>query len=299
MQYTKNPTDIPDQLAKLKLRGLEVEDEQVALRQLAVVSYFRLANYWNTFEVNSTTHEFVPGTTLQKVVSLYSFDRDLRGIVFSAIQDVEIALRTQIIHHFSMSHGSFWFMDETLFAHQDIFQKCLSNLRTEVHRSREKFIQEYFDNYDSPSMPPVWKTLEVASFGTLSNLYCNIKDVLCKKAVAASFGLPQYKYLESWMRCLTVLRNYCAHHARLWNRRFPWKPLLPSKLPSCWIDVKGILPIKLYVQLSALLYLGQGLTPQAEVKRKLLNLLEKQPDAYLKAMGFPTSWRDQELWKFI
>jgi hypothetical protein len=36
---------------------------------------------------------------------------------------------------------------------------------------------EHFKKYDSPSMPPVWKTLEVASFGTLSKLFCNMMDV--------------------------------------------------------------------------------------------------------------------------
>ena len=55
-----------------------------------------------------------------------------------------------------------------------------------------------------------------------------MKDVEVKKQVAKSVGLPQYTYLESWMRSLTVLRNCCAHHARAWNRRYPAMPQLPN-----------------------------------------------------------------------
>jgi hypothetical protein len=43
MRYTKQPIDIPAQLAILKQRGLVVSDETLAKQQLASISYFRLA----------------------------------------------------------------------------------------------------------------------------------------------------------------------------------------------------------------------------------------------------------------
>ena len=91
----------------------------------------------------------------------------------------------------------------------------------------------------------------------LSKLYCNFSDVDVKKAVAHSFGLPQYLYLETWTKCIAVLRNLCAHHDRIWNKRFPWKPQLPKRLPLAWIDTRSLRPIKLYAQLCCLAYLEQ------------------------------------------
>ena len=221
MRYNKQPTDITTQLAILKQRGLIVSDEDTALKQLASISYFRLASYWKIFETDETTHQFASGIRLEDVISLYTFDRELRSIIFTAIQDIEVALRTRIIHFFSLSHGAFWFMDASKFNSRSIFQTCLDNMQVELSRSKEEFLREHFVKYSSPSMPPVWKTLEVVSFGNLSKLYANMKDVEVKKQVAKSVGLPQYTYLESWMRSLTVLRNCCAHHARTWNRRYP------------------------------------------------------------------------------
>jgi abortive infection bacteriophage resistance protein len=241
----------------------------------------------------------VKGTSLEEILSLYAFDRDLRSIVFSAIQDIEIALRTRIIHHFSMKHGAFWFMNASLFSDAEIFDKCFLSLQNEVSRSKEDFLLEHFKKYDSPSMPPVWKTLEVASFGTLSKLFCNMADISVKKSVAKSFGLPQYKYLESWIRSITVLRNCCAHHARIWNRRFPLMPQLPKHLSFAWIEVDVAKPMKLFALLSTILYLEQNIVSNSSIKERLLALFLRQHQSRLKAMGFPENWREQSLWTTI
>ena len=124
-------------------------------------------------EQNTESHQFLPNSSFTFATNLYVFDRELRSLVFTAIQDIEIAFRTRIIHYFSMEHGPFWFMDVSKFKNQSIFNSCLDNIAAEVNRSREDFIAEYYSNYTSPSFPPAWKTLEVVSFGTLSKLFCN------------------------------------------------------------------------------------------------------------------------------
>lgn len=299
MKYSKRPIDIPEQIAALSNRGLVIENEIFAQQQFSSISYFRLACYWKPYEINSNTHELVKGTSLEEILSLYAFDRDLRSIVFSAIQDIEIALRTRIIHHFSMKHGAFWFMNASLFSDAEIFDKCFLSLQNEVSRSKEDFLLEHFKKYDSPSIPPVWKTLEVASFGTLSKLFCNMADLSVKKSVAKSFGLPQYKYLESWIRSITVLRNCCAHHARIWNRRFPLMPQLPKHLSFAWIEVDVAKPMKLFALLSTILYLEQNIVSNSSIKERLLALFLRQHQSRLKAMGFPENWREQGLWTTI
>ena len=123
MRYTKLPTDITIQLAMLQQRGLIVSDEDTALKQLASISFFRLANYWKVFETDDSTHRFASGACLEDVFSLYTFDRELRAIIFAAIQDVEVALRTRIIHFFSMAHEelkSRFVLSRVAFSHVEI-----------------------------------------------------------------------------------------------------------------------------------------------------------------------------------
>lgn len=298
MRYDRQPIELSQQLDLLTQRGLKVADEEKALEQLHSISYFRLASYWRIMEdPDSIGHRFHSGSNLDEVIRLYLFDKKLRMLVFTSIQDIEIALRTRIIQHFSLKYGAFWFMDEGLFKDESIFRKCLENIQKEVSRSNEDFLKEHFIKYDAPSLPPVWKTMEVVSFGTLSKLYSNFRDTGVKKDVARSFGLPQYPYLESWMKCAAVLRNYCAHHARLWNRRFPIMPHLPKRLPLAWIGISVLRPMKLYAQLCCLVYLEQSICPNSDFKEEIIMLLRDRSKTITKAMGFPTNWQEEPLWK--
>jgi len=297
MKYTKHPIDLPQQLENLKQRGLAIANEEIALEQLRSISYFRLANYWNTMESQTDKHQFLPNSNFENIIKTYIFDKRLRTLVFTSIQDIEIALRTRIIQFFSLKYGSFWFMDTNLFKDATIHESCLKNIEKEVLRSKEEFLTEHFAKYDEPTLPPVWKTLEVASFGTLSKLYCNFKDTEVKKQVAKSLALPQYTYLESWLKCATVLRNLCAHHSRLWNRRFAWKPQLPRKMPLNWLNnLQNVRPIKLYAQFCYLAYLEQSINPNSSLRKEIPSLLRDIPKQKLKAMGFPDNWQSEPLW---
>ena len=102
MKYDKQPLDIPSLLAMLKARGLTIDDEQQAGRLLGLVSYFRLANYLRPMEADKETHQYKPDSSFENAVALYRFDAALREIVFRAISNIEIALRSKMIHHFSL-----------------------------------------------------------------------------------------------------------------------------------------------------------------------------------------------------
>lgn len=300
MQYNKQPIKVTDQLLQLKDRGLEIEDETSAEKVLSIISYFRFANYLRPMEADKETHTFKQGKKFGNAVDLYYFDKELRSVIFSAIQTVEIALRTSIIQNFSMAQGAFCFMDYSLFKN-DIrkYIDCLTKIQTEISRSKEDFIKDHYDKYDSPYMPPSWKTLEVVSFGTLCKLYGNFKDNTVKKSVARSFNIPNHEYLESWMVALAALRNYCAHHARVWNRIFPLKPQLPiaSKMRADWVDVSAVDPSRLYALLCCLLYWVNNIQPDNTLKADILQLMKKHPNVDPSAMGFPVGWGKEALWK--
>lgn len=113
-----------------------------------------------------------------------------------------------------MAYGAFWIMDRSLFADKKIFTDCSIRVQQEVFRSKKDFVQEHFDNYSNPIIPPVWKTLEVVSLGTLSHIFCNLSDKRMKKRIAREFNFPQHKLLESWCKNAVTLRNNLAHHSR-------------------------------------------------------------------------------------
>lgn len=296
MKYTKSPKNFTEQVTFIKSRGLAVENETFVRHKLEYISFYRLANYWRPMEEDKITHQFKPGSRFSDVILLYDFDINLRSLIFTAIQHVEVALRSQIINCFSLPYGSFWFMDQKLFKNTTIYSRCIASLEEEIHRTKEEFILEHLAKYNDPIFPPVWKTLEVASFGTISKMYENFADNAVKKEVARGLGLPQHIFLESWITSIAVLRNCCAHHARTWNRVFTIKPKIPSKLPNAWITDKPKFPSKLYPQLCCLQYLLDVIGAGEVFKSGLKSLFTTYSSVDPAAMGFPALWQSEPLW---
>ena len=188
--YTKQALTIADQLELLKSRGLLIADDSKASKFLGEVSYFRFVQYLRPMEANKTTHQFKPNSRFADAVALYEFDTELRDLVFKAVQRLEIALRTKIIHEFSIAHGPFWFYDTSLAEDEHKFIENMNAIDRELQRSKDDFIKEHKQNYDKPVFPPAWKTLELASFGTLSKLYYNCqrqesKETYCQTVQSA------------------------------------------------------------------------------------------------------------------
>lgn len=297
MKYSKQPLDYSEILDLLESRGLIIRDRNKAIECLKVVSYFRLDNYFHPMESDKVQHIFKPGSTFDNAMDLYRFDCDLRELIFTAIQAVEIALRSKMIHHISLQYGAFWFTDVSLFRDANIHHKCMEQIRQELKRTREEFIIEHSAKYSEPEFPPVWKTLEVTSFGTLSKLFCNFADNKIKKRIAREFNLPQHLVLESWIKSAVVLRNYLAHHSRVWNRKFPIKPQMTTPLRGNWV----IPPVgnydKLYSQLCYLQYLLNVIRPCNNFSFRLKVLLTEHLNVDTSAMGFPRNWLDEPLWR--
>ena len=108
MNYTKQPLDYPQIIAQLKSRGLLFRNETHVIQQLQIISYFRIANYLKTFEVVGSNHVYVPHSYFEDALQLYYFDKELRHILFGAIQSIEIAFRSKVIHHVALAHAAFW-----------------------------------------------------------------------------------------------------------------------------------------------------------------------------------------------
>lgn len=141
----------------LKQRWLQISDEQEALQTLTVVSYFRLACYFQPMEIDKQTHEFQQGATLDQAMELYKFDTALRDLVFSATRQIEVALRSRVNYHFSRDHTPFWFTQVDMATDGHLFIEHLNSVDRELHRSKEEFIKEHFERYNKPSFPPAWK----------------------------------------------------------------------------------------------------------------------------------------------
>lgn len=107
IRYTHQAITTKQQIDILRGRGLLIDDVKQAIEVLDTISYFRLAGYWRHFEVDHITHQFREDSNFADVIDLYSFDKELRALLFTAIQTIEVSVRTKIIKHFASEFGVF------------------------------------------------------------------------------------------------------------------------------------------------------------------------------------------------
>lgn len=301
MNYKKKFISFQEQLERLKERGMRIEDEKVAMSILKYNSYYRLRAYTYPFQDNNDiNHPFIQEVSLDEIYQLYMFDGRLRKLLFRALEKIEIALRTQIIYQFAKTNGSHWHMDPKVFRDTGRFIRHLESLDKEVQRSKETFINHYHAKYKNPSQPPCWMSLEVSSFGTLSKIFQNLKKGEEKQAVAKNFYLKKVETLENWMFCFSHLRNICAHHSRLWNKRLTALPFLPYNTQKPFLDkeeVKQVYPNKVYAVICCIYYILKIIDPSNTFKIDLIELMRNCPLKQEKEMGFPENWQKQSVWR--
>lgn len=296
MQYKKQPITVSKQIAKLETRGLTIANTQKAAHYLSNISYYRLRAYTYPFQDNK--HENQPFTrpiSFEEIISLYVFDRQLRLLIFNAIEKIEISFRTQIIYQYALVHGSHWHLKPELYNNTVYFAEQIGSLAKEIDRSNETFIKHYKEKYSKPTSPPSWMSLEVSSMGLLSKLFKNLKKDQIKNKVANYYGLKDVDVFSNWMFCISILRNTCAHHGRVWNRRLP-EITIPKKTLFKYVENKNFYTNKTYAILCNIVYILNIISPKHSFKTKLVELINNCPLAQEKEMGFPKNWKQEIFW---
>jgi abortive infection bacteriophage resistance protein len=310
MSVNKDSRTIEQQIALLKTRGMLIKDEQKAAACLKYISYYRLKGYWWDMQNDRINHTFPPNSCFEDVIDRYNFDRQLRLILFDAIEFIEIALRTKLIYFLSQTFVGLWYLDKTLFENINLHANHIEELKSEFTRSGEIFAKDFRDKHptenptpkiwESSVNPDVWIIFEVASLGTLSKIYKNLKHQLRQKSIVANeFGLNLHSELSSWLETISYLRNIVAHHSRLWNRNMVKRPIIPKKTPNLWLQ-NTITPVqekKPFVVISTMIYLCNAVNPNNEIKNKLLILFRNNPDIPISKLGFINHWEQDMFWK--
>lgn len=303
IEYTKRPLTIAEQVERLKYRGLLFDNETEAASYLSNISYYRLRAYTYPFQKNDedSDHEFTrKDIRFKDIINLYCFDRRMRLLIFNALEKIEVAVRTKIVQIYSETTGdSHWYLDSSMyrFGYDDL----MKHIEADVERSNEDFIKHYKNKYANPPMPPSWMALEVVSFATLSHLYQNLNLDDRKENIAKAFGLPKVDILENWLHAISNLRNCCARHSRIWNRRFMVHVILPYNTAYPFMDrftIKELRNNKLFAVLSCVAYILNIISPDNEFRNNVKRLLKSDCRLLsLKDMGFPNNWQSLPVWR--
>lgn len=292
------------QLELLEQRGMVIENPVRAEALLRQLNYYRLSGYWHPMRrfdpaTGQSLDVFRSGASFDLADKLYWFDEKLRQTVSDALAPIELAIRallgyelgaTDPLIHLKPALLGASALQVTRGRNETRYEMWLRKYNTALNTSREDFVAHHRNKYGGKL--PIWAAVEVMDWGLIQHLYGMAPNPARNRiADACRLTAPQ---LESWLKALNILRNYCAHHARLFNRVFHIKPKL-SNDPRLSV-VRGQ-ENRVFAQLTLIQYLHHEL--ELSTTTALPALLTKYPDNEIvpfKRVGAPEGWRQSELW---
>lgn len=231
--FSKPPRTLAEQVELLVSRGLQVDDRPAAELFLGQVNYYRFVGYGLTFEEwegeGKRLDRFREGTTFKMLVDLYRWDDALRRLLQGALAEIEIAFRSALCYEVVTAAGDpFWHLNKAYlqadFDLSGLERECVEAVRS----SHEPFVKAYLAKYASERVP-CWMVVELVSFNKWSKIYGKLRFKEHAKKVATRLKAPPDN-LGSWIHSLVVLRNACAHHARLWDKPLSLRPSLTPRM---------------------------------------------------------------------
>ena len=96
--FTKRFESSENLVNLLESRGLQICDRNKAIQYLDNIGYYRLSAYmYPLLKMPKTAHLYKEGSTFEKVMMLYRFDKKLRLLMFNEIEKIEIAIRRAVM----------------------------------------------------------------------------------------------------------------------------------------------------------------------------------------------------------
>lgn len=255
--------DIPLSFSKLAQKlvehGLVCRDaaEQSLIEQrLKSVSYYRLEEYtWPYRKVkrsNPATRlsTFKSGITIHLVWNTYVFDRRLRILLLDAVERFEVALKNHITQVLVEAAGhnipqtdlqllpKFAYTDNNGISRLDKWLKKANAAYAERKDARIEHCRTVHQTTDVKDLP-LWILMEILTYGAVRKLYDAMDEPLQRK-VASQMGV-EHAVLDSSIALLHHVRNCCAHHGRVWNRKWSQQSR-HQKLPLPYFSAKPAAP---------------------------------------------------------
>lgn len=207
----------------LKKRGLAFNDEEKALKVLERINYQKLMAY--RFKFLQDNQHYITGTTFEDIYSLYKFDKQLKSIIMEIIESIELSLRTQIAYELGHKYGIHCYLDSNIFKDPFHYAKFLGKLSPKLHKfnkNKHEMVKHHHDRYED--FLPIYKVIELTTFGEVSNLFKNLLDDDQELIVKTYYRSLSHKIttinLSSWFKTITDIRNICAHHEKLHSKIF-------------------------------------------------------------------------------
>lgn len=244
--YKYKKLDIQTYLNSLYSDGLNKSshlDDLSIEKTLSNIGLFKFKGYVKAFRGSLSKY------SIDDILYLYDFDRDLSVNTFKLISFIEIKIKTFLIETvYELTDNPFCYLLEKNYKNSfTLPTDSLYDWEVRETKPKQELYPHYRDyflnkytyqvNYDTYlkdeelvklndkkniNYPPFHYFVESATLGTIINLLSklNIENNDVLKLVGRKFSILKPEIFISYLLRVKELRNRCAHHGRIFNRNY-------------------------------------------------------------------------------
>lgn len=291
-------------LTKLVETGLVVDDDpgspnskEKASHYVARVGIDRFEIYFRSLQKHSQNGPD-PKIPLNDVLKIYKFDRRLRLLTLDALERIEVTTKALICCDMAEKYGQAWLKEKRCGVPWALRKEIVSNIIRVVRiRSGEEL------NFsEAVRLSDQGLASDAMSFGQMSKLLGYLQAD-GQQLVSGMFR-SNPKAFSSWLRTLTHVRNDCAHHMVLWDKRYVTRPRIPGSISRQFGDITPPPDFNAHYfgHATLIYYLVQGVARNTRWHQRIYDLLNSRdviPDHIdvFSIMKFPPEWHQMPLWR--
>lgn len=229
-----------EQLNLLRSRGMIIKDSEID--KLKTIGYYRLKEFAKPLstiiEVNGIKTVDYNNITFSEVLTRYYQDKNLRNYLMHSIEKVEVAVKTKVSFILGRKYGPFGYLNFSSWCNRKKYSKyTVEQKQLKFKKSLEKTMKhsQYSDirnkeNLEDDGFPSVWLAIDVLMFGQLVEIV-EVMSIDNQKELSSFFKCTNLE-LISWLKCLNLIRNICAHNSNIIDLKLKTPPICRNEWNS-------------------------------------------------------------------
>lgn len=205
-------------LEYLESKNVIIKNKTSALKKLEKYTYYSIINSYK-YNFKDSNNNYLPNVSFEEIYALYEFDKNLKLIMLKYALEVESLIKSLMSNHISNIYGVEDYLNANNLdnkANLMVRKKLIDKINEDINHNYgiHLAITHYKDNYGF--VPPFVLT-KILTFGVISSYYGLLKQS-DRQIIAKKFKISD-ALLKQILKCLTNVRNICAHNDRLFCYR--------------------------------------------------------------------------------
>lgn len=228
-----------EQIKLLESRNMFFQDRSKAENTLSIIPYYKIKAFARPFSIvkDDLTGKKIDyqGVNFERIVSRYYQDKNLRIHLFHVLEDIEVALKTQLSYILGKNYGAYGYLVFKNWCDTQEYckhylkikeEEFINKLAIAAKKSSNSEIREKL-KIDNKKVPPIWLAVELLTFGQVVNII-NMMSNKNLSYIARCYDCSKEE-LKSWLKCLNFIRNVCAHNSNFIDTKLKTQPLISDK----------------------------------------------------------------------